>query len=207
MSVDSSDPRIAAVLERAGMVAAPEQVLAQLGAAVDCVGGDLDVLLEVSQATWGTETEKEDVLVVLVREMVVLVGMRRGGLFRAPEPQARALRLDSYSYVAESDEFVLNSMIFLAPNEDDAFLLCWSDGGERKRMFQAIFAAHAGHYELWGLQLDPADYVADFDRYYALVTAGPEDALAWQPWLEQEFGEFDFSNALGLAAELSLIHI
>ncbi len=201
MSVNSSDPRIAAVLERAGMLPAPEEVLAQLGAAMGCVGSDLDLLLEVSRALWATETEQEDVLVVLMREAVVLVGMRKGGLFRAPEPRARALQLGDYQYVAESDEILLNSVTFLAPSEDDAFLLGWRDSGERARMFRAIFAAHAGQYSQWGLQLDPADYAADFDRYYALVTAGPEDVTDWHSWLEQEFGDYDFRNALGLAAE------
>lgn len=110
--------------------------------------------------------------------------------------------LADYRYVAEDDEMLNHSVIFLAPDEDDHFLLSWTDAGERQRMFQAIFAAHAGRYARWGLQLDPDDYGIDFDRYYAqLVSEATGGESSPYGWAEERFGEFDVANALGFAVD------
>ncbi len=189
------------MLERAGMLPPSSQTLAQLRAAGESV--EAEALLEVSHAQWGNETQgPEDVLVVLVRDMLVLVSMRKGGLFRAPEPNPRALLLADYSAVAEDDEIFGHSVFFLAPKADDQFLLSWFDIEERQRMFRAIFEAHGGRYGRWGVQLDPADYGADFDRFLSLLTTeGPardEDVFGW---VERELGEYEVINALGLAVD------
>ena len=203
MTVDLSTPHITAVLERAGMLPTPPQVLGQLGAACADVGGDTDAVLEISRARWATATQGPDeVLVVLMRKVVVLVEMRKRGLFKAPEPSPRTVPLADYRDVADEDETLEHSVFFLAPSEDDHFLLSWSNPSERDRMYRAIFHAHSGHYAQWGLQLDPSNYVQDFDRYYAQIVAeGPTNTDGWYDWREETFGEFDLSNALGFASE------
>jgi hypothetical protein len=200
--VEFVETHIAAVFERAGMLAPSPDDLALLDAACAGVEGGYDAVLEVSRATWATERAREAVLVVLVREAVILVAMRKGGLFRGSQPEARRESLADYSAVAEDDEVLGSSVFFLAPAEDDHFLLSWADRRERRRMFTAIFAAHAGRYEQWGMQLDPAEYGADFDRFYAEIAAeGPDDGSDLFGWVEGRFGEFDISNALGLALD------
>jgi hypothetical protein len=202
MNVDLSDPSLMAALERGGMLSLPPPVSAQLSAACAAVSDPDEEVLEISQATWANETAGEDVLVVLMRKLVVLVSLRKGGLFRSAEPLARIMPLGDYGYVAEDDEMLNHSVVFLAPDEDDHFLLSWTAAGERQRMFQAIFAAHAGRYEQWGLQLDPDDYSIDFDRYYAqLVSEAPDGESSLHGWAEERFGEFDVANALGFAVD------
>lgn len=202
MDINRSNPDVAAALERAGMLAPSPQTLAQLSAAGAAVSDSDEKVLEVSHAIWGTETEGYDVLVVLMRKVVVLVSMQKGGFLRGLEPRARAVPLADYSAVAEDDEIYAHSVFFLAPVEDDHFLLGWSDARERHRMFLAIFAAHAGRYAQWGLQLDPSNYSADFDRYYAQIVAeGPVQGESAFEWAEERFGELDIGNALSLATD------
>lgn len=203
MSIDLTTRHITATLERAGMLPAPAEVLTQLRAAIGVVGGDADAILELSRASWGNETEgPEDVLVVLMRKAVVLVAMRKRGLLKPPEPSPMTRIFADYRDVAEDDEFAGSSIFFLSGEEDKEFLLMWPNAGERDRMFRAIFSAHAGRYAQWGLQLDPSNYEADFDRYYAQIVAeGPADTSALLEWVEQRFGEFDISNALGFARD------
>jgi len=201
VNVDPASPEVASVLERAGLLPPSSQTLAQLQAAAASV--EADALLEVSRAQWGNEDEgPEDVLVVLVRDQLVLVSMRKGGLFRGAEPSARTVTLADYTYVAEDDEFFGHSVFLLAPNEDATFLISWPDVVERQRMFRAIFEAHAGNYGRWGVQLDPADYIADFDRFLALLTAeGPERGIDLFEWVEREIGDYEIQNALGFALD------
>lgn len=183
------------------MLPPSHSVSTQLDVAWAAVGDPDEEVLEVSQATWATETAGEDVLVVLMRRVVVLVSARKGGLFRAAAPRARVMPLADYRYVAEDDEMLSHSVFFLAPDEEDHFLLSWTSAGERRRMFEAIFAAHAGRYEQWGLQLDPGNYRADFDRYYAqLVSGAPGESILYD-WARERFGEFDIANALGFAVD------
>lgn len=202
MTVNLSNPHLKAVLERAGMPAPSRQVLVQLDAACAGVEGHTNAVLDISHAEWATETDDEDVLVVLMRKIIILVAMHKRGLFKEPEPSPRTLVLAEYQDVAEDDEFAGPTVWFLAGEEDKQFLLKWEDADERDRMFRAIFAAHAGRYEQWGLQLDPANYVVDFDRYYAEIVAdGPSDPAALYDWTQQRYGEFDLTNALGLAED------
>lgn len=202
IAVDPSNPHLRAVLERAGLHAPSRELLGQLHVACADVEGYTDAILEVSEARWANETEGDDVLVVLMRGTLVLVAMRKRGIFSAVEPVARVVPLGAYRDVADDDEFASHTVWFLTPDEDRQFLLKWDDLGERDRMFRAIFAAHGGRYEQWGLRLDPANYVIDFDRYYAqLSSEGPDDPAALRDWIERRFGEFDLRNALGFALE------
>jgi hypothetical protein len=205
VNIDLTSPEISAVFERAGMLPPSSQTVAQLQAAWTAAGGSDGGLLEISRAQWGNETQgPEDVLVVLLRKTVVLVPMQKKGFFGASQRNPRSVALADYSDVAEDDEIFGHSVFFLAPDEDDHFLLSWQDPAERRRMFMAIFDAHRGRYSRWGVQLDPDNYGADFDRYYAQLIAECPDAGGGMDvfnWAEQEFGEFDVSNALGLAVD------
>jgi hypothetical protein len=110
--------------------------------------------------------------------------------------------LDYYNDLAEDDEIAGPSVFFLAKNGHKPFLLSFQSAHERHRMFNAMFDAHQGRFERWGLQLDPANYVADFDRYYAEIRANePVDTDGWYDWVKRRYGEFDRASALGLAAD------
>lgn len=202
MVVDLSSPHLQVLLARAGMSAPSREVVEQLHAACDDVEGYTNAVLEVSQAQWATETDGEDVLAVLMRKVLVLVAMSKRGIISHPKPRPRTITLADYRDVIDDDEFAGPTVWFLSSDEDKQFLLKWSDTGERDRMFGAIFSAHAGRYAQWGLRLDPANYVIDFDSYYAQIVAeGPSDAGVLDEWIAQRYGEFDVSNALGLAQE------
>jgi hypothetical protein len=205
VDIDLTSPEISATLERAGMLPPSSRAVAQLEAAWATAGGGDESLLEISRAQWGNETEgPEDVLVVLLRKTVVLVSMQKKGFLGAPQPSPRPLALADYQDVGEDDEIFGHSVVFLAPDEDDHFLLSWRDAAERQRMFMAIFDAHRGRFGRWGVQLDPDSYGSDFERFHAqLVAEGPNAGSAMDVfnWAEQRFGEFDISNALGLAAD------
>ncbi|HTU79667.1 MAG TPA: hypothetical protein VMF09_12990 [Solirubrobacteraceae bacterium] len=186
------------------MPAPSPEVLAQLDVACRGVEGHADAVLEISRATWATETRSADVLVVLTRKSLVLVGMQKQGLFKPATPAAMTLRLADYNDLGEIEveELAGPTVMFLAPEESRHFMLSWPDPDERHRMFMAMFDAHRGNYARWGLQLDPANYVADFDRYYAqLVGEGPSQSSDVYDWVKARFGEFYLSNALGLAMD------
>lgn len=188
-------------LERAGLQSPSSEMVDQLDAAG---APDADDVLEVSRATWATETNGAEVLVVLNRESLVLVEMQKRGFFRPATPVAVTLRLGDYRDLGELDDADLPgpAVMFLAPDERDHFMLIWQDRRERDRMFAAMFDAHRGRYARWGLQLDPESYAADFDRYLEEIRAnGPDDTGLLHDWLQQEYGDFDLTNALGLAVE------
>jgi hypothetical protein len=205
VDIDLFNPKISAALDRAGLLPPSPRVTVQLQAAWAAAGSSDETLLEISRAQWGNETHgPEEVLVVLLRKAVVLVSMQKRGLFGTPQPKSRPIALSDYRDLAEDDEFFGHSVFFLAPDEDDHFLLSWTDAEERHRMFVAIFNAHRGRYGRWGVQLDASEYGADFDRFYAqLVAEEPATSSGMDVfnWAEQKFGEFEISNALGLAVD------
>lgn len=204
MTVDLANSHLKAILDRAGMPAPSPEILAQLDVACRGVEGHADAVLEISRATWATESRSADVLVVLMRESLVLVGMQKQGLFKPAKPAAMTLQLTDYNDLGEIEveELAGPTVMFLAPEESRHFMLGWPDEDERHRMFMAMFDAYRGNYARWGLQLDPANYVADFDRYYAqIVTEGPSQSRDVYEWVKQQFGEFYLSNALGLAMD------
>src|SRR4051812_8397058 len=125
--------------------------------------------LEVTRAMWATETDMAEAFVVLTRRSLVLVHERKRGLFRPPGMSVRTLPLADYSDLGdlEIEELTGPAVMFLAPDERDHFALGWHDASERNRMFRSMFDAHRERYARWGLQLDPSNYPADFERYHA----------------------------------------
>jgi hypothetical protein len=210
MTVDLATNHVAAALQRAGMLPAPPEVLAQLDVACRGTEGQADAVLEISRATWATETRCAEVLVVLMRESIVIVEMRKSGLFKPVVAMATTLPLADYNDLGEIEVEELDgpTVMFLAPDERCHFMLSWPDHGERHRMFLAMFDAHRGSYARWGLQLDPANYAADFTRYYEQIAAeGPSQSSEVYGWVEERFGEFYLSNALGFAMDWRLCEL
>jgi hypothetical protein len=193
---------LAGPLARATSLRWDERTLAQLKEALAASGGGAADVLELSRARWGNEEAgANEALVVLTRETLVLVWAEKRGLFGGARTVVSAKPLSEYKEVGEDDDFLPHSVFIFGYDEDDTFLLNWADPDERHRMFKAIFSAQRGRFEQWGLQLDPAEYAADFDRYYGqMVAEGPADASSLHGWIEQRHGEFDLSNALGLAS-------
>jgi hypothetical protein len=179
-------------------------VLDQLDAACRAAECNADDVLELSRAMFATETSSADVLVVLMRELLVHVAMHRRGFFKPAAPVATVHHLADYRDLGELDDADLPgpAVMFLAPDEGRHFMLIWHDRRERDRMFAAIFDAHRRRYARWGLRLNPANYVADYDRYYTEIRAnGPTEQAALDDWVQREYGEFDLTNALGFAVE------
>lgn len=203
MAVDLSDSNVNAVLDRAGLLPAPPpRVLDQLHAACAGVDGYTDAVLDISLPRAPDDLPGGEALLVLMRKAVVVVTMRKRGLFKAAEPHPINLPLAQFENVAEDDELAQYALVLLARDRDQSLVFAWESARERNRMFRAIIAAHDGRYEQWGLQLDPANYVQDFDRYYAQIVAeGPAGDDGWHEWFRQQFGEFDIRNALGFAME------
>lgn len=202
MTTPLDNPKVIAALQRAGMSSPSADVIERLTLACQQLEGGADAVLEISQANWANEDQGTDVLVVQTRDGLLLVGKGRRGRFKPTETFGIRAPFDYCHDLAEDDEIADASVFFLAKDGHKPFLLSWTDEEERHRMFMAMFEAHRGIYSRWGLQLDPANYVADFDRYYAEIRAkGPTKTDGWHEWLEQEYGEFDIANALGFAAE------
>jgi hypothetical protein len=174
----------------------------ELATALSETGIAPEEVLELSRARWANEeTGPTEVLVVLLREQLLLLEKRRK-LWGGAQAVVVSKPFSKFKAVGSDDEFFGHSIFMLAYDEDDTFLLNWPDAHERDRMFKAIFHAHNGNFAPWGLKLDPADYVSDFDRYYAeLVAEGPTDTHDWHAWIEERYGEFEINNALGLASD------
>ena len=197
-----AEHEIAHPLGRTTAVRWDERTSLQLEAALAAVGGQAGDVLELSRARWGNEENgPNEVLVVLIREVLLLVELEKRGLFGRAQPTVLKKPFAEYVNVGEDDEIFGHSVFIFGRDEDDTFLLNWADADERHRMFRAILSAQQGRYEQWGLQLDPANYATDFDTYYAqLVAEGPNDPSSLGDWVEQRYGEFDVSNALGWAS-------
>jgi hypothetical protein len=166
MTLDLSNPHLKEALHQAGMSTPSADVIERLTFACHEIEGGADAVLEISQADWATEEQGTDVLAVQTRSGLLLVGKGKRGRFKPLETFGIRAPFDYYQDVAEDDEMAGASVFFLPKDGHKPFLLSWRDADERHRMFQSIFQAHRGHYEKWGLQLDPANFVADFDRFY-----------------------------------------
>ncbi len=203
-------PNIKAALERGGMLPPPPDVSERLAIACENPEVEPDGILEISRADWGTEDQSApDVLVVQTKAgLFLIVKVKRGILRPAGTVRIRCL-YDWYQDVVDDDEMAGPSVVFLAKPGHHSFLLSFPNAHERERMYRCIFEAHRGLFSRWGLQLDPANFLADFDRYYAeLVASGPDESSRLNAWVAETYGEFDLTNALGLAwtwrgAELS----
>lgn len=202
MAVDISNRHVKAVVERAGMFPPAPQVLEQLHAACVSVDGYTDAVLDISLPRAPDGRPGGEALFVLMRKAVVVVTMRKRGIFKPPEPSPITLPLAEFENIAEDDDVAQYAIILLTHDRDQSLVFAWESASERHRMFRAVIAAHRGHYDQWGVQLDPENYVEDFDRYYAQIAAdGPSQQDGWHEWFQQKFGEFDIRNALGFAME------
>jgi hypothetical protein len=198
-----SYPNIRSALERARLMPPPRDVVERLESVCERPDVEPDGILEITKADWGTEQQSaDDVLVVQTRTGVFMVVKVKGGFLR-PDGMVRLRCLfEWYEHVVEDNKTAGASVMLLAKPDHDHFLLSFARVEERDRMFRCLFEAHAGYFARWGLQLDPARYAEDFDRYYAELSAkGPDDTSEWSAWIEREYGEFDVTNALGLASE------
>lgn len=202
MAVDLSNKNTDAVLGRAGLRPPSPQVLGQLDAACAGVDGYTDAVLDVSLVRPPDGAPGGEALLVLMREAVALVTVRKRGMFKASEPKAITIPLAAFRGVVEDDEVDGHAVVLVGREPDDSLGFVWGSAPERHRMFRALMAAHDGRYEQWGLRLDPVNYVEDFDRYYAIIaTEGPGQSDGWHEWFQERFGEFDIRNALGFAME------
>jgi hypothetical protein len=202
MAVDLSNRNVNAVLERAGMQPPPPEVLGQLHAACAGVEGYTDAVLDISLVRAADDLPGGEVLFVLMREKVVLVTMRKRGMFKSAEPKAITIPLATFKNFWQDDKLAEHGMVLLGRDPDNSLVFAWRSADERYRMFRALMAAHSGRYEQWGIQFDPASYVEDFDRYYAIIALeGPRQDDGWHEWFLERFGEFDTTSALGFAQE------
>jgi len=159
-------------------------------------------MLDISLVRAPDDLAGGEALFVLMREKVVLVTMRKRGIFKPAEPKAITIPLATFKNFWQDDEIAKHAMVLLGGDPDDSLVFVWRSADERYRMFRALAAAHSGRYEQWGLQFDPASYVEDFDRYYAIIALeGPSQDDGWHEWFLERFGEFDISSALGFAME------
>ncbi|MDQ3742093.1 MAG: hypothetical protein M3389_14225 [Actinomycetota bacterium] len=201
---------IEAALRRASLFPPSDDVLERLNSALEHPEVEADDILEITRADWATDEQSaDDALVVQTRAGVFLIidvprrFLRPGGRVRV-----RCL-YEWYRDVGADDEMAGTSVVFLAKPGHHHFLLSFAQRDERDRMFRCLFEAHAGIFSRWGLQLDPAEYGADFDRYYAEIALyGPATTDGFHAWVRERYGEFDLTNALGFAewwrsAELS----
>ena len=202
MAVDLSNRNVKTVLERAGMLPPSPRVLGQLHAACAGVDGYTDAVLDISLVRAPDDLPGGEALFVLMREKVVLVTMRKPGIFKPAEPKTITIPLATFKDFWQDDETAKHAMGLLGRDPDDSLVFVWRSADERYRMFRALKAAHGGRYEQWGLQFDPASYVEDFDRYYAIIALeGPSQSDGWHEWFLDRFGEFDIVSALGFAQE------
>jgi hypothetical protein len=195
-------PNVREALERSKLWPPTGQVRERLAFALDTINDGPEAILEITKADWATEDQGTDVLVVLVRDALLMIGSASRSRFRRAEPIAIATTLDRYRDLVEDDEMAGASVVFLAKDGHKPFLLSFETRSERDRMFHCLFMAHRGDYSAWGMRLDSADYLADFERYLRELRAeGPASTEGWHDWIEARYGQFDGSNALGLAAQ------
>lgn len=196
-------PNIRAALERARLMPPSRDVIERLGSACGRPDVEPDGILEITRADWGNEKQSADNVLVVQTQIGVFIVVRvQGGFLRSDKLGPIRCLYEWYEHVAEDDEMAGTSVMFLAKPGHLHFLLSFARAEERDRMFRCLFEAHAGSFARWGLQLDPANYVRDFDRYHAeLCENGPDDPSALTAWVAQEYGDFDLANALGFARE------
>lgn len=195
------EPEVSSALQRAGLWPPAAKVRSRLELALQHVEAASEVL-EVSQAKWANEEQGADVLVVQTRTGLLLLGEGKRGRFKPTEPFVIRAPYDYYQDLAEEDELAGASVFFLAKGDHKPFLLSFANARERHRMFLSLFPAHRGDFSRWGIQLDPANYASDFDRFYEeLVASGTSEALRVSEWAEERYGQHDITNALGFAIE------
>jgi hypothetical protein len=199
-------PKIAAALERAGLVLAAPDTTELIDFGLRRIQGGDDDVLEITQAFWQTETHGGESITILTREMlcVVLAPVATGILRRKKSaPVCAQIPFAAISDLIDDDaEMGGAAVFFVGAEENPDFVLRFERSAERDRFYPCVFAAHRGEFSRWGMQLDPANYVADFERFHAeLIATGIEDGSKLHEWVEGQYGDFRIDNALGLALE------
>jgi hypothetical protein len=200
-----SHPNLSAALERAGLapISSETQQLIEFGVGRAQAGEE--EVLEIAQAVWMTETHQGESLTILTREMlcVVLVPAATGMLRRKSSPASVEIPLTTVRDLIDDDkEFGGPVIFFFGAQDTPDFLLTFRQRAERDRFYSCVFAAHRGEFSRWGLQLDPNNYIVDFDRFYAeIVGSGIEEPMELISWVDQQYGDFRIDSALGLACE------
>lgn len=202
MSICLEHPNVQTALKRAAIYPPTPDVAERVKSACDHPEIEPDGILEITRGGWGNEEQRaDDVLIVQTREAIfVIIKVERR--WRKPAGFVRLrFRYEWYTDLIEDDELAGAGVMFLASEGHEHFLLTFPSSHERDRMFRCLFEAHRGLFSRWSsLQLDPANYVADFDRYYTeLVNDGPERSSEVARWVTDRYGDFDLTNALGLA--------
>jgi hypothetical protein len=108
------NPNVGAVLQRAGIASPSSDVIERLAYACHNLEGGADSLLEVSAADWATEDQETDVLVILTREAVYMIGKGRRRRFQPLEKFAIRAPFDYYRDLAEDDELAGPAVVVLA---------------------------------------------------------------------------------------------
>ena len=198
-------PGLRAALERADTAIGSAQARELIDLGLARIHAGAEDVLEVTGAFWQTETHGGDGVAILTREAlcVVLAPIATGLLRRRSAPACVAIPLTHVRDLIDDDAEFGGAVVFFAGSDGHAdFILRFERTAERDRFYRCVLAAHRGDFSRWGLQLDPANYVADFDRFYAeLLATGIEDAIDLLTWAEQRYGDFRIDSALGLARE------
>jgi hypothetical protein len=198
-------PRIDGALERAGLAPVAHDTRQLLDFGLDRIRARDDDVLEITRAAWQTETHGGDGVTILTREMVciVLAPIATGLLRRKSAPACVQIPFAAIRDLIDDDEeFGSSAIFFVGAQENPDFVLTFPRSAERDRFYPCVFAAHRGEFSRWGLQLDPANYVADFDRFYAEIAgSGVDDPVQLSGWVKERYGDYRIDNALGLASE------
>ena len=135
MAVDLSNRNVKTVLERAGMLPPSPRVLGQLHAACAGVDGYTDAVLDISLVRAPDDLPGGEALFVLMREKVVLVTMRKPGIFKPAEPKTITIPLATFKDFWQDDETAKHAMGLLGRDPDDSLVFVWRSADERYRMF------------------------------------------------------------------------
>ncbi len=195
-------PRTEAALQRADLwpPSSETRELIQLG--LMRMGAGDDDVLEITRAFWRTETHGGQSVLILTRtQQCAVLEPVSVGVLRRRKSRPAVLQI-KHTHVRDlidsNDEGAV--IFFVGAGENPDFLLAFDRTAERDRFYPCVFAAQRGDFTRWGLQLDPAHYVADFDRFYAeLVASGIEDRRALSQWVEAQYEEHAIESALGFA--------
>lgn len=202
MSSCLEHPKVQAALKRASLYPPTPDVAELVRSACDHSEIDADEILEITRGGWGNEEQSaDDVLIVQTRQAVFVILKVKRRLLQPGGIGRIRFRYEWYHDLGEEDELAGAGVMFLGKEGHKHFLLTFPTTHERDRMFRCLFEAHRGLFSRWSeLQLDPTNYMADFDHFYAqLLSEGPQQSSEVTQWVTERFGEFDLTNALGLA--------
>jgi hypothetical protein len=193
-----SGPKTLAALERAGLAPASTETSELIQFGLGRIGASDDEVLEITRAFWQTDTHGGNSVAILTRETlcVVVAPITTGMLLRRKSaPACAQIPLTTIEDLIDDDKEMGGAVIFFFAEPN--FLLRFEHSAERDRFFPCIFEAQRGLFSRWGLQLDPANYAADFARFHAELSAsGVDDSIKLLDWIESRYGDFPINNAL-----------